>query len=346
MTQHSSATSRRSFLRNVSAGVLSAAALPAIWADDKSGKRPLLLGHGEHTYECTHDWLTPPPRIRYGDTHGLARDEQGRIYVGHTVHESSESGDAVVVFDADGKFIESWGAAFRGGSHGLDIRAESGQEFLYHCDIRRRLLVKTDLRGKLIWQAGYPRESGVYPSEDKYCPTNVAFLPDGDLLVGDGYGSSYIHRYSADGEYRATIIKPGADAGQVNCPHGLWIDPRGGRTRLAVADRGNRRIQYFSLDGTHLGFVTEGIRMPCHFKLRGELMLVPDLESVVTLLDGENKVVAQLGDGHPSKLRGAAREQYIPGKFIHPHAAIFLERDLLVAEWVPTGRITHLRRVS
>jgi len=39
------------------------------------------------------------------------------------------------------------------------------------------------------------------------------------------------------------------------------------------------------------------MRQPCHFHTRGDLLLVPDLKSVVTLLDGENKVVAKLGDG-------------------------------------------------
>ena len=79
-------------------------------------------------------------------------------------------------------------------------------------------------------------EPGVYDSPEKYCPTNVAFLPGGDLLVGDGYGSSYIHRYTAAGEFVKTIINPGGEAGKVSCPHGLWIDDRSGAPRLAVLD--------------------------------------------------------------------------------------------------------------
>jgi len=103
-----------------------------------------------------------------------------------------------------------------------------------------------------------------------------------------------------------------------------------------------------TLEGRHLGFVTEGIRMPCHmhFNKRKE-MLVPDLESVVTILDKENKPIVQLCDGHPSDLRDAPREKFIPGKFIHPHSAIWINGrgDIVVAEWVPIGRVTLLRRV-
>ena len=88
------------------------------------------------------------------------------------------------------------------------------------------------------------------------------------------------------------------------------------------------------------------MRQPCHFKLRGEEMLVPDLDSVVTILDKNNKVITQLGDGNYSTLGGSPRSAFIPGKFIHPHAANFLHNgDILVVEWVPIGRVTLLRKL-
>ena len=192
-----------------------------------------------------------------------------------------------------------------------------------------------------------PTEPEVYKDEGQFCPTNVAFAPNGDLYVGDGYGSSYIHRYTKDGEYKSLIAKPGAGEGQVSCPHGLWVDDRDGDPKLVVADRSNRRLQYFTLDGKHVKFVTEGMRLPCRMVLRGEEMLIPDLESVVTIVDKSNKVVATLGDGHPSALRGATRDKFIPGKFIHPHGAIWLHNgDILVCEWVPIGRVTLLKKMS
>ncbi|MBS0198723.1 MAG: hypothetical protein JSR77_18400 [Planctomycetes bacterium] len=335
----------------LAAGASVAFHAPRVLADDKSGLKNPVLGSGDHKYECIHDWLTPPEGLAWGDTHGLAQDAAGLIYVAHTVNASSKKSEAVVVYDASGKFQTAWGDSFRGGAHGLDIRSEAGAEFLYHCDTRRRLMVKTDLTGRVVWEQGYPKESNVYEAAEKFCPTNVAFVPAkdgrGDVLLGDGYGSSYVHRYSCDGVYLKTIIKPGKDKGQVSCPHGLWVDERDGTPRLAVADRGNRRIQYFTLEGEHTGFVTDGIRMPCHFKTRNGVMLVPDLESVVTLLDKDNKVIVHLGDGHPSGLRDKPRSEFISGKFIHPHTAIFLANgDILVAEWVPIGRITLLRHVA
>lgn len=337
--------SRRSLLRAAGAAAVSSA-LPLALAQSTPARRPV-VGSGEHTYEVYHDWLTPSANLSWGDTHGLAVDAAGRIYVAHTVHPGSVSRDAIAVFDPKGQFITSWGSDFRGGAHGLDLRREGSDEFLYHCDTRRRLVVKTDLNGKVVWERGMPKESGVVTDESRWCPTNVAFDPNGDVLVADGYGSHHIHRYGANGEYKGVLIHPGSEAGKVREPHGLWLDARSRTPELMVADRGNRRLQRFTLDGKHLGFVSEGMRRPCHVHFQNGLALVPDLDGVVTILDRQNAVVASLGDGHPSPLRGATRDKFIPGKFIHPHAAIWInQRDILVAEWVPIGRLTLLRKVS
>ena len=313
--------------------------------------QPIIVGTGSTRYQVMHDWLKPPADIVYGDTHGVAQDAAGNIYLAHTVHPTSPKKDAVLVFSPDGTFLRSWGAAFAGGAHGLDLHAESDGEYLYHCDTGRRLVVKTKLDGTVVWEAGCPMESGVYKSPDQWCPTNATFGPDGTVFVGDGYGGSYIHAFGTDGKWKRIVARPGKDPGQVSCPHGLLVDLRGTaftkEPTLCVADRGNRRIQYLTLDGKHLGFVTEGQRMPCDMKTRGDLMLVPDLESVVTIVDGQNKPVVHLCDGHPSNLRGAPREKFIPGKFVHPHDAIWLANgDILVAEWVPIGRVTLLKRVA
>lgn len=346
--------SRRDLLLGAAAGLGVAAtktSLGRVLFQDSATKTRPVLGHGEHTYECIHDWLVPPADIKWGDTHGLAQDSRGFIYVSHTVHPTSIKKDAILVFDPNGKFVKSWGSEMVGGGHGLDLRKEGHDEFLYHCDIHRRLVVKTTLNGEVLWEKSYPKEANVYKDASGWCPTNVAFGDHGEFYVGDGYGSSFVFRYDKDGNYMSTIATPGSGPGQVSCPHGLWLDTRTKDHKLVVADRSNHRLQYFTKEGQHLGFVTEGMRQPCRMQLRHDLMLIPDLDSVVTILDKNNNVIASLGDGevagHPSGLRDAARDQFIPGKFIHPHGAIFLKNgDILVAEWVPIGRITRLRHVN
>lgn len=307
----------------------------------------LILGASEFQYEWVDDWLTPPSWISYGDTHGVAQDSCGNIYVAHTVNGRSAFGQAVCVFDENGKYLRSWGEQFRGGAHGLDLRREGASEFLYHCDTAHRKVVKTDLDGKEIWTLEAPKESGRYEKGEPFIPTNVAFSPNGDFYVADGYGSNWIHQYDRKANYIRTFGGPGRDPGQVQQPHGLWLDDRGKEPLLAVADRANHRIQYFSLDGKHVSFSTDGMRLPCHFSIQKGVMLVPDLSSVITLLDEDNKPIVQLGDGNPTNLRDHPRKDFVRGKFVHPHDAMFLRNgDILVAEWVPIGRVTLLRRVQ
>src|SRR4029077_15346485 len=179
-------SSRRSFLARCSA-MAAAAAIPRfhVQTSDKSGQRLPVVGSGPHTYECVHDWLTPPDGMVWGDTHGLAQDEQGRIYVAHTVNKSSMRGESIVVYEADGRFAGAFGEEFRGGAHGLSLRREADGEFLYHCDINRCKIVKTTLGGKTVWSHGYPREDAAYAERPiDFVPTNVAFAPNGDFYVG------------------------------------------------------------------------------------------------------------------------------------------------------------------
>lgn len=345
---------RRTFLRQCSTISANAIFPFHVQTSDKSGLRFPIVGSGDHMYECVHDWLLPPEGLVWGDTHAVCQDEQGLIYVGHTVHHSSMRGEAVVVYDARGRFVRAFGEEFRGGAHGLDLRRENGEEFLYHCDINRCKVVKTTLAGEVVWSHGYPREDSAYSTHPiDFVPTNVAFAPNGDFYVGDGYGSNHMLRFSPSGKFIGEIGAPGRGDGEIDNPHGQWVDTRGPTPVLVIADRGNRRIQTFTLDGKHLQTIKDEthLRMPCHFHVQGEWMVCPDLDSQVCILDRDYKVVVQLGDGHAvngavGSRRDQSRSQFTPGQFITPHDAIFLKNgDILVAEWLPIGRITLLRRV-
>lgn len=335
------------------------ATAPAILgAQDKSGLKRPIVGEGAFQYEVIHDWGELPRTIRYGNVHGVCVDSQGLIYFHHTVHATSESDDSMVVFDPAGKFVKSWGRDFKGGAHGLHINREGSDEFLYLCDTKRNIVVKATLKGEEVWTLGYPKVSPEYPVDAdgnpavKYSPTNLTVAPNGDVYVADGYGSSFVLQYNARGEYIRTFGGKGKEAGQLNSPHGIWLDRRrGGEPLILVADRTNRRLQYFTLDGRHHHFSAEGtVKLPCHFDIQGELLLIPDLEARVTLLDGQDRLVAHLGDdpsGTWGKLRREPREKFIPGKFVCPHSACFdKDGNIFVVEWVEVGRVTKLRRLS
>ena len=354
-------TTRREFLALAAAPAL-------IGLQDKSGSRPPILGSGPNTYEAIHDWGVLPAHIKWGNTHAVVEDGRGHVHIHHTVHATSDSGDSVVEFDGAGKFVRSWGRQFRGVAHGLQLRREGSAEFLYFTvnatnprlspqPETQAAVVKTTLTGEVVWTIQGPPEVAAYtqPNPDgsakRYNPTNLAIASNGDVYVGDGYGSYFINQYDRTGKHLRTFGGRGSEPGQLNEPHGIWIDRRTPATELlVVADRRNNRLQRFTLDGKHVDFVT-GFRLPCHFDERQGLVVIPDLHGRVTLMDRENRIVAHLGDSNApvwnNPLRTQPRDAFVPGQFICPHGACFdHDGNIFVVEWVEVGRVTKLRKVS
>lgn len=393
-------TSRRRFLQVAGSSVFVSGIAPAILgAADKAGTRPVVIGEGEHRYECHHGWGELPREIVWKNTHGTAIDREGLIYITHQGSAQAPC-DTVVVFDPDGKFVRSFGKEYAGGGHGISIREEDGTDYLYLSNTGLKSVVKCTTQGEVVWSKLTPTELHLYdpptpaqikaaqengqpaPKTPTYSPTNVCFGVNGDFYIGDGYGASYIHQYNRNGNWMRSWGGIGTAAGRMKTPHGLWLDTRGGTPRLVVADRANARLQYFSLEGRPLEIfqgikadqkerdgtreilagadglkipVTNvyGLSFPADLETRGELLLVPDLHARILLMNGENKIVANLGfdeawtakvlDGFKIRLQP---ESWEAGRFVHPHDACFDQQgNIYVAEWVDRGRVTFLKRV-
>lgn len=358
--------SRRTFLHTT--GLASAAlAFPRVLTAAK-GDTQLVVGSGAHTYEVQHNWVTLPDRFSWQTTHNVAFDREGLLYVIHEGRSNQPDHPAIFVFDADGKYVRSFGKQFQGGGHGLEVRTEGSEQFLYVTGYQRlKNFAKLTLTGEPVWEKRAPMDSKLYlPGEDTapkqrwgrdaFMPTNTAFLDDGGFFVADGYGSYTIHRYDKDGNWLSYFGKPGKEDGEFNLPHGIWIDSRPGREKsVVVADRANGRLQWFTIAGKHLKTLG-GFILPANIDQFGDTLLVPDLSARVTLLDRDDNLI-HLGEdpawreqvmADDRKLRRAPRgEGWQSGRFLHPHDACFdAAGNIIVAEWVDTGRITRLRKLS
>ena len=311
-------------------------------ASQESGAQTsLVLGTDGARYEWQGEWGALPGGVALGSTHGrVAVDALGNVYV------QTDTERAVCVFDADGKFLRSFGSGLAGGLHGMALVREGEEEFLYMTHLGQGRVLKTTLAGRELWSLGWPEESGLYESADQYRPTSVAVAPNGDLYVADGYGLSWIHRYDRERKYLGSFGGPGEEPGKLRTPHGIWMQSGGDEPVLLVADRENHRVQSFDLEGKFIELWDEGFRRPCYLADREGVLALADLDGGVTLLDAEGKPLAVLGDNPDATQRARndlAPVDRTPGLFVSPHGLAWAaDGSLYVVEWLREGRVTKL----
>jgi len=196
---------------------------------------------------------TMPAGWKFGRVSAVAQNSRREVFVFHR----GDKADPIVVFDHHGKYLRSWGRGIFGNAHGL--RVDDGDN-VWITDNGDHQVMKFDPEGRLLMSLGVKGEPG---TDDRTFnrPTDIAFAPDGDFYVSDGYGNSRVVKFSQDGKYLFSWGKPGTAPGEFNTPHSIALDSEG---RVYVSDRENNRIQIFSADGdflkqwTHLG-ATQGI---------------------------------------------------------------------------------------
>ncbi len=368
--QFSQAVSRRKFCVAAAATGVSTLAIPTVLTASRT-RRTETLGSGEYKYKFNHRWAQLPEKFSWQTTHNVAVDSSGLIYVIHEGQANRKDHPSIFVFDAAGKFVRAFGGQFQGGGHGIEVRKEGKEEFLYVCAYQQvKSFAKMTLRGEVVWLKHAPMESGKYAKgEDKnrqrqwgrnrFMPTNFAFMDDGGFLLADGYGSYFIHRYDKDANWvscfggPAPRSNPRKGEGCFQTSHGIWIDRRNKeKPEIVVTDRARNTLQFFDMNFKYLR-TQAGFGLPANIDSRGDLLLVPELKGRISLLGKDNKVVAQLGDDS-KRINADSRmtirrdsKKWQDEKFVHPHDACFdADGNIYVAEWVAGGRVTKLEKVD
>jgi hypothetical protein len=226
------------------AGVALSAAAAAVPARPAAAARirrlagETIIGEGQHTFRVKHHFPQLPDRFTWQTTHNVALDSAGHLYVIHEGRKELKDHPAIFVFDAEGAFVRAFGSEFQGGGHGIEVRREGSEEFLYVCGYQGvKAFAKLTLEGEIVWYRKAPMESGVYAEGEDistkptwnrqgFLPTNITFLEESDaggggFFLADGYGSFRIHRYDNTARWQSCFGGPGEGEGTFATPHGL-----------------------------------------------------------------------------------------------------------------------------
>ncbi len=346
---------RRDFLK-MAVSASAAATVSALAPFGRAeGAVPAKIGTGKWTYTLDPAWGQLPGDMKFGLGCGIVVDGKDRVYV-----TSRSANPCVAIYGADGKLEETWSNDFAqniglaGASdvaataHGIYWSKEGGAEYLYFTEnsgkdkdgkaIGKRVY-KTDLKGKVLYTIGnVESEDATHQKFDWTNPTDVAIAPNGDIYVVDGYGSQRVSRFDSKFKHIKTIGGRGKDNATFNTCHGVWVSTLGSEPEVYIADRANARLQVFSLDLEYKRTIAgDFVRNPCCFYQHAGHLYVPDIASMVTVLDPKDQPVAVLGDGKGVK---ADPGPEFADKFFRPHALCLDSKGALyVLEWVGWGRV-------
>lgn len=314
-------------------------------------------------------WVAPDVEL-YGDDawahHDLAATADGRL-IGFR-----SGGDSFWVLDRAGRLVGEW-ATNLGEGHGLTLAGPAGAEELWVADpgvifardaagvhdavfsAGHGRVVAFDLDGTPIAELPTPA-APVYEGEKTYRPTTVEVdrKGEGAVWVADGYGAELVHKLSPEGDVLFTLSGE-EGAGRFDTPHGILIDRRRPEEPLVyLTDRGNDRIAVYGLDGSFRRSIEDGLRAPSGLAVRGDQLVVAELEGGVVILGSDDRVVGRFGrdlgavsrPGWPNALDAEGRTVRPPleeGRFNSPHGLAVDDRGVIyVAEWVLGGRLVRL----
>ncbi len=190
------------------------------------------------SYELVEDWAGTPEEV--GTVSAVDIDDDGNVYA------FRRDANDVWKLDAEGNVQEEWDQDFAQWAHGIRVGPDGA---IWTVDGQGHQVKKwSHDGGELLMTLGEYGVAGATPDNfDR--PTDVAFGPDGEFFVSDGYGNNRVVKYDRNGQFSKAWGEPGTDPGQFDLPHTIVVDSR---NRVLVGDRENARIQIFDLDGNLL----------------------------------------------------------------------------------------------
>jgi DNA-binding beta-propeller fold protein YncE len=243
--------------------------------------QPIAEKIGPNAYDVVEGWPLPYPKAGYtwGSNPGVFVESANRIFVAlrgeiklpdpipagyrgfyGSIFRSAISAptnevrSCLVVLDSTGRIVETWSQwdkLFEGsnGPHKIRISPYDPEHRVWVVGETKHVVYVFSNDGKqLLMTLG---EEGVAAEDSTHLgrPQDVAFLPDGSVLVADGLTNSRVAKFDRNGRFVMAWGSRGTADGQFNAVHGLAVDRN---RRVYVADRSNKRVQIFDENGKHL----------------------------------------------------------------------------------------------
>ncbi len=200
-------------------------------------------------YQRVDHWGQLPAGTTWGVMTAVGVDASDNVYA----FQRDEPSSKVMVFDAQGKYLRTWGENTFTYPHGLRVLRDGS---VWLTDRQSQQIFRFDPTGTLLLTIGRKGVAGDNDSKDAFNGvSDVVMAPDGDLFASDGEGgNNRVVKLTKDGAFIKSWGTKGAGQGQLSTPHCIAMDAKG---RVWVCDRGNKRMQIFDQEGQYVGQVAD-----------------------------------------------------------------------------------------
>src|SRR6202789_1980726 len=204
----------------------------------------------EITYDSVPDFIKLPAGLYMGEAMGVATNSKGHLFV-----YTRSATTRLFEFDQNATYLREIGAGSYGFEFAPSVRVDP-EDNIWVVDEGTNMVIKFNPAGQVVMVLGHRPEVvagalattvGPAPPAEKYLfgrPTDVAWDPQGNIFVSDGYVNNRVVKYDKNGRFLKQVgsEKGGTGPEQFNLPHGLSVDAQG---NVYVADRSNHRLQVF-----------------------------------------------------------------------------------------------------
>jgi DNA-binding beta-propeller fold protein YncE len=207
----------------------------------------------EIPYDSVANFFKLPPGLYMGEGTGVATNSKGHVFI------FTRSGETrLFEFDQNGAFVKEFGAGSYGFAFAHAVRVDKDDD-VWAVDEGTNVITKFSPDGKILMVLGKrpdPLEQlplmpggGQYSGANRpysfHRETDVAWDPQGNIFVSDGYGDSRVVKYDKSGRFIKSVGTRGDGPMQFSTPHAIAVDAKG---LVYVADRGNSRIHVLDND--------------------------------------------------------------------------------------------------
>ena len=242
-------------------------------------------------YKAVPAGVVLPDGMKLGAPSSVAFDSHGHLLVftrgEHPLLEFDATTGALVRAFGDGRYVRA---------HGMRVDQQGN---IWTTDVNGHTVTKMNASGDVLMTLGTKGQAGNWDEAAGTRlfnePNDIGFAPNGDIIVvqGHGRGEPKALRFDKSGTFIKSWGGLGKGPGQFDLSHSVVVDRQ---SLVYIADRQNRRVQIFDLDGKYLR-EWKFAGLPCGLFLdrSGEMYLASGFAGQILKLDANGQATGMFG---------------------------------------------------